>query len=80
MSGGGRCPSASSAGSAHRQLSMRSNNILWNLGFQALGLVSVVGAIGFEGKLHASDVATLVNVAIAVPILSLLVRRCGSRM
>ena len=50
------------------------NNILWNLGFQALGLVSVVGAIGFEGKLHASDVATLVNVAIAVPILSLLVR------
>ena len=50
------------------------NNILWNLFFQALGLVTVIGSVALEGELQASDIATLVNVAIAVPILSLLAR------
>ena len=48
------------------------NNLIWNLGFQALGLFTVVGTVAFGGELMASDIATIINVAIAVPLLSLL--------
>ena len=48
------------------------NNLLWNLAFQALGIMTVVGQVSFEGEIHASDIATLIDVAIAVPLLSLL--------
>lgn len=46
------------------------NTLLWNLTLQGAGIIAVFATIIFEGELNVSDMATLANVAIAVPLLS----------